>query len=270
MSDPERISSSRSSQTARVANPLATVSIFLTLCEITTGVAATQTSGAIQVVFTVFSVTFPLVIATGLFALLWQKPEVLYAPNDYSAGTSIEEFVTAVRKPASMLRIDGDGHALEKLVATAVESTIVRYRENPHADSGVDAQLLAHEVASKQIRTSTVEVQLPVASEEHGGSLVLRFGEEAPVDEVLDSVYFALAGLVPAYTYRRTWAIYHEPEPHPLKALETDRGISGTARFVDDRTLREIGVLAGSTLTVRLLDVNSRATPGLSGRVVQI
>jgi len=81
----------------RIANPLATISIFLTFCEITAGIAATQTAGGVHTLLAVFSVSFPVAISVGLFVLLWKKPEVLYAPGDYPAQTPIRDYVEAVR-----------------------------------------------------------------------------------------------------------------------------------------------------------------------------
>jgi hypothetical protein len=78
--------------------PLWVISLFVTLTEVMTGVAATQTSGGVQVALTAFVITFPLLIASAFFWFLWSRPHHLYSPSEYQ-GTEIRTYVDAMVGP---------------------------------------------------------------------------------------------------------------------------------------------------------------------------
>jgi hypothetical protein len=78
--------------------PLWVISLFVTLTEVMTGVAATQTSGGVQVALTAFIITFPLLIASAFFWFLWSRPHHPYSPSEYQ-GTEIRAYVDAMVGP---------------------------------------------------------------------------------------------------------------------------------------------------------------------------
>ena len=93
----EKISAPRS------LTPLWVISSFVSLSEATLGVATTQTTGAIQITLTVFVVLFPVLIATGFFAVLWWKPYVFYPPSEYGRHVNVEQYVQAMSSAANPL-----------------------------------------------------------------------------------------------------------------------------------------------------------------------
>jgi hypothetical protein len=78
--------------------PLWVISLFVTLTEVMTGVAATQTSGGVQVALTAFIIIFPSLIASAFFWFLWKRPHHLYSPSEYQ-GTEIRAYVDAMVGP---------------------------------------------------------------------------------------------------------------------------------------------------------------------------
>src|SRR5437879_12410340 len=63
--------------------PLWIVSLFVTSTETVLVALVTQTSGAIQVALTVFVLVFPVLVGAAFFQILWFRPWVLSAPNEY-------------------------------------------------------------------------------------------------------------------------------------------------------------------------------------------
>lgn len=93
--------------------PLAIISAFVTLVEITLTTGIVNTEGSVQLILTWFAVLFPVLIAIGFFLLLWFKPYHLYAPTEYSQSGSAREFVDAIRQdrqtPTELKAISTEG-----------------------------------------------------------------------------------------------------------------------------------------------------------------
>lgn len=81
----------------RRQTPLGLITLFVTLTETVLGAMSTQTSGAVQMLLTVFVVTFPVAIAAAFFAIVWNRPHHLYHPSEYGSGTTAEMFERATR-----------------------------------------------------------------------------------------------------------------------------------------------------------------------------
>jgi hypothetical protein len=243
------VSSPRVSRSVRVANPLSTIAVFLAFAEVTSGVAATLTVGGVQIAFTVFSLAFPVVVAAGFGVFLWKKPEVLYAPGDFSKDTPIHAFVEATRGHGLQASLGSQTAAFREIVESAVESTIEKYR--PAADADGDAGALARTVAEQEILKRTIVVDLP--GEESAGPFIVPVGVGTTVDDFLNTVYFALDGLVPPYTYGATWVLV---DPVTGRELADVGSMAVRGRVVeqdDNRPLAEAGIEPGSRLVVRLL-----------------
>ena len=76
--------------------PLWVISIFVSLTEVVLGVAASQTTGGIQVALVSFAMVFPLLIAGAFFACLWARPWVFYPPSEYGR-IDVQRYVDALK-----------------------------------------------------------------------------------------------------------------------------------------------------------------------------
>lgn len=85
----------------KAMTPLWVISLFVSLTEVMTGIAATQTSGGIQVALTAFVIAFPAMIASAFFMILWNKPYVFYPPTEYQR-TDVKTFVEAMQRKAEI------------------------------------------------------------------------------------------------------------------------------------------------------------------------
>lgn len=88
-------------QPPRVLNPLWIIALFLGLSETTVGIAAALSSGWVQGLLAVFAVAFPVLVSAVFFFILWQRPEVLYAPGDFPEHVSINTYVDGMRRRAA-------------------------------------------------------------------------------------------------------------------------------------------------------------------------
>jgi hypothetical protein len=76
--------------------PLWIISLFVALVEGVASIALVQTQGQVQLVLTIFVVTFPLLVALGFFIILWYKNYVFYSPSEYGQQIAPKDFVAAM------------------------------------------------------------------------------------------------------------------------------------------------------------------------------
>ena len=77
--------------------PLWVISLFLSLTEVVIGLALTKADGNVQAVLTAFAIAFPIMVATAFFAILWNRPYVLYPPTEFGDNTDVGSFVGAMK-----------------------------------------------------------------------------------------------------------------------------------------------------------------------------
>jgi len=82
--------------------PLWIISAFVALTETVVGVSAIQTTGGVQVAFTVFAIFFPILIFSLFILILWKKPYVLYSPIEFGQNTDVSTFVAAMKQKSSL------------------------------------------------------------------------------------------------------------------------------------------------------------------------
>src|SRR5262249_7925875 len=79
--------------------PLGIVATFVTLTEIALGAVLTQTAGPVQLILTLFIVSFPVL---AFFATLWSRPFVFYPPWAYGGETDAKSFVEAIQSSSAL------------------------------------------------------------------------------------------------------------------------------------------------------------------------
>jgi len=79
----------------RGLTPLWIISLFVGLTEAVLGVAVVHVTGGIQIALTAFVIAFPTLIAIAFFGILWDRPWVFYAPQEYG-GADPAQFVLRV------------------------------------------------------------------------------------------------------------------------------------------------------------------------------
>lgn len=229
----------------RVANPLWIISLFLVLTEVTVGVSATQATGWIAELFAVFSVAFPTVIAVLFFIVIWGRPYVLYAPQDFSKQTSVEAYVSAINSARS-----GQMKAVETAVRTAISTNIETLADgNLTAEERHAAVNAAVESATHTFAELTIEVNLEAIDEDfRSRSPISLFidPETTTVGDVLTQIDLAIARYVEPGSYGRIWTLRDQRTGRPFPAGSAQNG--GVDPVDETRLLREVDVDPGARL----------------------
>lgn len=243
-------------------NPLWIVSLFLGVAEATMGIAATQVDGWVQGLFAVFSVLFPVAVATAFFAVLWNRPYVLYAPADYAGHTGVKEFVDAVSLPAE--RSMG---AVESSLRAAVEEAAASRIDLP----GERDALVEQVVASTRDGVRRREITIDLFSLGMRSPLVIAPTPDTTVDELLNTVYFTINHRVDPYTYGISWLLRSERSGTLYSAMGTAWAQLQDRGEFDERRLASAGIHPGAELAVVPLPQAGRAAPpsGRRGSAVQ-
>jgi hypothetical protein len=230
--------------------PLWVISLFLSLTEVVLGITATQTTGAIQVALVAFVIAFPTAVAAGFFAILWSRPQVLYAPGDYG-NVNPTDFIAALRdgQPPGQLfgRIE---HTLEASISSnqmaAEVLTQLKIPRNTETERRVETVLGGVvDRAVKEIReTSFVEVDPRPLVGTSSSPWQLPYEDFRNVSDFLDRVWAGLRRevVVPPWTYESVWILRDADTKTELrdvgKAWAERQGLKNDWRFLADVGIR--------------------------------
>lgn len=248
-------STARTQRGPHVSNPLSLFGLFLSLCQVTIGVAAVQTSGWVQGLFAVFAVVFPLVVLAAFFAVLWDRPQKLYPPGDYNEGTPVGTYTQEVNAVTNHRRVREEAEEEVLVRKTA------RYAAQQVASSGViDTKLVNQdEIVDTAVRETTqhyrsqlLTVDLSSVDEHLETPLTTSITSKTLVTDVLDRIYFAIHDYVPANAYGLDWELIDTSTGTPLPEMG---GVWAHPHHYDEdlRPAERVGLRPGTRLSVRLL-----------------
>ncbi|MEU1993558.1 hypothetical protein ABZ511_03825 [Nocardia gamkensis] len=239
----------------RGLNPLWIISLFLGVAETTTGTAATLASGWIQGVLAIFAVTFPLLVSGSFFAILWRKPEVLYAPRDFPEHVPVESYVNGMRRGTI-----GNVELVETAVRETLRSVVPDALEGSATPSEVSrvvdrAISVAHREIASRVLTITLDPAIhgmPAGAPET--RLEFAVTDRTLVQDILDPVWAMMSNAVGAYTYGEQWVLMDRRTGRTLRA-DLNSGPQWDLRNTegDELRLRDLGIGAASELVVVLL-----------------
>lgn len=238
-------------ETPRVLNPLWIIALFLGLSETTVGVAAAQSDGWVQGLLAVFAVVFPLLVSATFFAILWQRPEVLYAPGDFPQHVPVSTYVDGMRR-----RSWGSAETLQEVVGDTLRQVLPAALEGaavPAQSPRIVADAL--DSARRVIEARTLVVDLSAFLHEPGARYHFVAADSSTVRDLLDSVFVELRQFVRPFSYGREWILVDRRTGERL----TDLGSGWADRHgveADERLLRDVGLagrpeLAAERLAVR-------------------
>ncbi len=234
--------------------PLWVISLFLSLTEVVTGIAVTQATGAVQVALTVFVIAFPALVASAFFAILWDRPHVLYPPTEFAGGADIESYVGAMRRQGRQAA------AAFEIAESAFESSEIEeiLRSSlSHSGSGEGPNI--HRVVSElsttareKIRQRTLTILTSGITGDADSQLLRPYDPNQTVSELLDGLYFDLSAYVQPETYGRDWALRDAKTEEVLGDMGR-RWAHRQGMHLDNRLLSYMGIRAGMRLeAVRL------------------
>jgi hypothetical protein len=244
----------------RPLTPLWVISLFVSLTETVLGVAATQTSGGVQVTLIVFVVAFPLLIAAGFFAMLWFKPHHIYAPTEYGSQVSAREYMDAItqtqRKPLDEDQLYAN---IQKTIHSTITSNEIVAELTEAVSRKADQQReeeitrILDAAANRAIETITEESFLTIDSRpllgENGDIWRVPYDRFANISSLLNSIYFALKTHVPVFSYGDRWILQDANSGQVFMDMGK-RWAEKNGMAWDERSLKAVGIMPGAKLDV--------------------
>ena len=229
-------------------NPLGIIALFIVLVY---GIAALTLAATSSVQpderspLIWFLVTFPPLVL-GTFAwLVSRHHEKLYGPGDYKTDAGFLDAAKARAKHTEELQAQQDN------LKSKVRAVLASPASGAGTDSEKSAQLV-NRVISEIDKATTITVDASSFLGEPSAIFVFPIAAFDRVDALTNEIYFRLTPKVRAFEYGHSWQLRNKDTKQVVK---TRRVITRTApgeRLVDDRTLQEIGVLAGAVLEVEV------------------
>ncbi|MFK4147063.1 hypothetical protein [Streptomyces sp. NPDC004065] len=232
----------------RVLNPLWIIALFLGLSETTVGIAAAQSSGWVQGLLAVFAVVFPVLVSTAFFIILWQRPEVLYAPGDFPEHVSIGTYVDSMRRRSAPAP---DPDTIQAVVTDMLRTVLPPALDSTSDSSSVLEQTLDN--ASRVLAERTLTVDVSAITETPGDLFQCTVFSTQTVSNFLDSLWTYLREFVPPFRYGRDWVLLDEESSATLRNLGSFWAArNGTEE--DYRLLSGVGITPLSKLSAVRLD----------------
>lgn len=224
----------------RVLSPLWVISLFLGLSEAAVTIAVTQAHGWIQSLLSIFAVAFPTVVAAAFFLILWYDNKILYAPGEFAAGTTVTEYAEAMTRHAPRgLRVVQDAlldKVSEELKALGTPEE-QRAKILDAAGNAAKGTVIVVDTATFAVTAQDRFAEVPVEP-------------TTTVEELTDTVYFALSERVAPYTYGTAWLLRDDATDHVYKEIGTTYARRKLHSYHDRRPLAEVGIKPGAKLTV--------------------
>jgi hypothetical protein len=235
----------------RILNPLWIIALFLGLSETTVGVAAARSSGWVQGLLAVFAVSFPVLVSTVFFFILWQRPEVLYAPGDFPEHVPITTYVDGMRR-----RSASDLETIQVVVNDTLRAVLPAALDGRADASDVLDEAMATAEHALAERTLTVDVS-PITGVPGDVFRCTGFSTQT-VSDFLNALWAqALCDFVPPHRYGREWVLVDRQSNQRLRYLGSNWARSnGTEN--DARLLSGVGITPASHLAAVRLNSNAR------------
>jgi hypothetical protein len=247
----------------RVLNPLWIISLFLGVSETTVGIAATLSSGAVQGTLTAFAVTFPVLVSGAFFAVLWKKPEVLYAPGDFPEHVSVTAYVDGMRHGSA-----GNAELLQSVVRDTLEEVIPTTLSRFVTPQQV-AQLVDQAVASARegIASRMLSVDLSAVHPDFRDFRTeFPLGDGATVADFLDRLWAVMRDHVRPYTYGTHWVLIDRASNRIFRDIGSTWARDHVGDPEDARLLKDIGFRVDMDLAVLPLRHGLTDPPAPRGR----
>ncbi|MFI6488512.1 hypothetical protein [Streptomyces sp. NPDC050564] len=224
----------------RVLNPLWIIALFLGLSETTVGIAAAQSSGWVQGLLALFAVVFPVLVSTVFFLILWQRPEVLYAPGDFPEHVSIGTYVDGMRR-----RSTPDPDIIQAVVTDMLRTVLPPALDNPSDSSNVLEDTLDN--ARRVLAERTLTVDVSAITQIPDDLFQCTVFSTQTVSYFLNSLWEYLMEFVPPFRYGRDWVLLDTQSDKKLR----DMGSFWAAKNgteTDHRLLSGVGITPESQL----------------------
>lgn len=249
--------------------PLGIIATFVALSESVAGLAAIRTQNAVQLIFAVFAVTFPVLIAGVFFAVLWKRAYVFYSPQEFGHEVDVNRYVEAMRSQAignnEIIAIVRSSitEALESKEAHAVLTHVGSLGDDVGERGMQKASEVLIQQAVESLHSSLVSVDLSAFSV---AACLLAYKPDESAFTFLSAIYYQIADHVDAFTYGESWALRDTVSGQLMLPVNVDwRDVDALAN--SQLSVREFGIQAGMEVKAVRLSDRAAAIPRRVERV---
>jgi hypothetical protein len=242
---------SRSSMT-----PLWVISLFVTLTETFLIVGVIRTNGGIQLALTVFVIVFALLVAGAFFAILWNRPYVLFSPTEFGQQ-DVQVYVEAMQRKTvnenelyTGIQVTIRATLASSEFANELSETVSSLQGGQQVEEKVEQLMISaadrtvenvREERFVQVNPSPL-VEMPVEP------WYMPHGDIVTVSDFLDSIWFLLIKYgIPAETYGALWALRDAKTGRVIKDMGR-RWARSQGQGLDTRSLSDVGIFPGTRL----------------------
>lgn len=228
----------------RGLSPFWMIAIFISFSETVLGIDVIQTRGSIQIALTIFAISFPTIVCTLFFLILWKRPQVLYTPSEFEGKVGVDDYARAMHYTPTASISEEAISSIEKRLGSLLDGQLTGVD-----DSKEKAALILKETADA-VRKSVVQIDSRSFFGKDGKVWEEPFRPTKQMDELLNALFFEMRSLsLPIFSYGKIWA---------LKDTATERVFvpAGSqwadlnGEECDSRSLSEVGIEGGMKLEV--------------------
>lgn len=220
-----------------VKNPLSVIALFAGVAEISGTSVLPFIDSEHQKLYIWFLMLFPFTLVLLFFATLNWNHKALYAPSDYKSDESFQKNVNSPR----------DGIAsMEKVIEEKVNEA---FKTSGDVDSSEGKDSLAQKINKSIKNSSFITVNAKPLTNSESDVFHLPYVAFSSLNSLTDEIYFLIKNHVNPYEYGYSWFLKNEKD----EVIKNARMITGTQKGIrcnDNRSLKEVGILPGMTITV--------------------
>jgi hypothetical protein len=239
---------------ATAFTPLGIIATFVALSEVVAGLASVKTAGTVQLIFAVFAVAFPVLVATLFFTVLWKRSYVFYPPQEFGQNVDVGRYVEAMRHQA--LGNQDVVSLVQTSIAEAFKSQEAKNAlsrlstgQAPATESALqDASAVVSQEALERVQHSVIRVNIREFTDSGTTpDLVFPYDASQEAFQLLSAIYYQISDQVPPYTYGKIWALRDTTSGQ----LVLPAGVKWTDNYAlseSGATVKEFGIDAGMVL----------------------
>jgi hypothetical protein len=233
--------------------PLGIIAIFIALSETIAGMAAVKTEGGVQIIFAIFSVLFPLLIASVFFLILWRRAYVLYPPRDFGPDVNVGSYVEAMRHQSI------GNQDLQVLLRTTIAETFASQEARvaisqvaPGEGKPSESELQqASEVIAEQVfdrlQSSLIVVDIRAYRNQENSELAFPYDANDRAFSLFSAIYFQIEDFVDPFSYGKQWVLQDAQSKNFLLPIGIDWS-ENNALSKSNITVAQLGIESGARL----------------------
>lgn len=196
-----------------------------------------------------FLIIFPVIV---LFIFTWlviNHHKKLYAPKDYTNDKSFLD--TTINNNHAREGIDNINTIIDKKIHDTVTSKeFISKLNKPNKKIGEILNDIASKTSKEIYNSAFIEIDQSAFTNIPQDTFSYPISAFNDFNDLLDEIYFKLETFVEVFAYGYSWVLINAKTNKPIKSARMIIGAKTGKRVHDNRSLSEVGIIAGSKLIV--------------------